>query len=103
MVVKLHHAIVAQVAVAAARRPEDVASLTELEFEEQGLVSQVHLQVVYTCIMAYSHVFLRQKALNAVPAPRRDNSRLSRPSMDHEEVSEKQQNPKRNNCHLPFG
>lgn len=34
MMVKLHHTVVADVAVGAASRPEDVARLTELEFEK---------------------------------------------------------------------
>ena len=101
MVVELHHAVVAQVAVAAARWSEDVARLAELEFEKQGLVRQVDLQVVYTCFMAHSHVLFRQEALNAIPASRRDNARLSRSRMDHEEVCEKKKNPERDDCHIP--
>ena len=44
MMVELHDAVVADVAMRCSDRPEDVASLTELKLENNWRVRHVHLQ-----------------------------------------------------------
>jgi len=91
--VKFHHAIVAQVAVARARRPEDIARLAKLELEHEGLVRLMHLKVVYARFMAHFRILIGEVAFDRLPAARRHDPRLSRRRVKHEEVCQGEEYP----------
>ena len=64
MMVKFHNTVIASVAVGRSRGSEDVAALTELEFEKKRRVYKIDLQVVNPLFTAYFEVLIVQKALH---------------------------------------
>lgn len=86
MVVELHDAVVADVAVGAARRSENVTRLTELEFEHERRVNQVHLHVVYSGFASHIVVLIRHIAFHTTPTARWHDAWLSGRRVEHEKV-----------------
>lgn len=86
VVIELHHAVVADVAVGAASGSEDVAGLAELELEEQGRMRQVDLHVVDAGFATHRSVLLGHVPFYCVPTPRWHDSWLSTRRVNHEKV-----------------
>ena len=86
MVVKFHHTVIASVTVRRSRGSEDVAALTELEFEKKRRVHKIDLQVVNPLFAAHSEVLIVQKALDRAPTSCWNNARFSRASVNHEKI-----------------
>ena len=99
--IELDDTDVAHVTVTAARRSKSEARLTEFELEENGWVRLVHLQVVHTSLSWHIIVFIWEVAFHVVPAAGRYNARVSRGSVQHEEVGGKQEVPEEANEHFP--
>ena len=64
MMVKFHNTVIASITVRRSRGSEDVATLTELEFEKKRRVHKIDLQVVNSIFTAHFEILIVQKALN---------------------------------------
>lgn len=70
--IKLHHTVVAKVAVTAAQWPKDITSLAKFKLEENGVMSQANLQKMDACFMADLKILFWETTFYGFPTARWD-------------------------------
>ena len=102
VVVELHDAVVADVAVGGANGAEDVAGLAELEFERYRRVRLVHLHKVHARFSGHDPVLFGHVPFHREPGAGGNNAGFARGRVDHEEVSGCEQVPECADGDLPL-